>query len=56
MMKDSSLNIMTYNKIIIECENDIWWVYDESEKNLLLHTGKIDELAKWIEDNTNILN
>ena len=51
-MNVSSLNIMMYNKIVIEFENEVWWVYDESEKNLLFHTGKIDDLAKWIEDNT----
>ena len=44
---------MNYTKIIIEFENDIWWVYDESEKIMLFHTGKIKELADWIENNTN---
>ena len=43
---------MTYNKIIVECENSIWWVYDESEEILCFYTDKIDDLAKWIETNT----
>ena len=43
---------MNYAKIVIEYENEVWWVYDESEKTLLIHTGKIKELAAWIENNT----
>ena len=38
-------------RLIIEFENEIYWLYDDSEKNLLFYSDKIKELAGWLEQN-----
>ena len=44
---------MKYQKVIIECESDIFWIYDSGEENLLLYTDKPNLIAQWL--NTNML-
>ena len=36
---------MTYKKMILEYDSDVYWLHDE-EGWLLMYTDKIDELAK----------
>jgi hypothetical protein len=42
---------MSHKKIVIECESDVFWVYDADEKNLLLYTDKVNAIARWLESN-----
>ena len=38
-------------RLVIEYENDIYWLYDSNEKTLLYYSDKVRELAEWLEKN-----
>jgi hypothetical protein len=38
-------------RLVIEYENDIYWLYDSNEKTLLYYSDKVKELAEWLEKN-----
>jgi hypothetical protein len=39
------------NRIFIEYESEIYFVYDSDEKALLTHTSDVKMLTEWIENN-----
>ena len=38
-------------RLVIEYENDIYWLYDSNEETLLYYSDKVRELAEWLERN-----
>ena len=38
-------------RFVVEYEDEIFWLYDDTEQNLLIYTDKVRELAEWIEQN-----
>ena len=38
-------------RLVIEYENDIYWLYDSNEETLLYYSDKVRELAEWLEKN-----
>jgi hypothetical protein len=38
------------NRIILEFENEIYWIYDSTEKDLLFYTDDIKELSVWVKE------
>jgi hypothetical protein len=42
---------MNHKKIVIECESDVFWVYDSEEEKLLLYTDKVNTIAQWLKSN-----
>ena len=38
-------------RLVIEYENDIYWLYDSNEETLLYYSDKVKELAEWLEKN-----
>ena len=38
-------------RFVVEYENEVFWIYDSSEKNLLFYTDIAKDLSKWLEKN-----